>query len=330
MPAYTRRSELEGTGMIDGKIVPLSQRYDPRLIEETVFLALRGDPKAERFHNERNHLYDIIDMDERERAFKEIHRSWFLRLGLANQIEKAGQEFPLLASSVASCVVACALRKRDEGAELFIDPEERLGERERRTVRILLKPESFLDPLALLAFLRRELLHITDMLDPRFAYEPVLPVAEGGPAHDRLLQDRYRNLWDTTIGGRMVRRGWAPPSLRDDCLREFIRTFPMLGDEVARIFSSFFDEERHTHKELVIFADDPGATLQGSAIHPGSRCPLCRFPTYVFEPKPERLSTEVISRIRQDFPQWCSAQGLCRQCADLYRSGNFQNIQPPC
>jgi len=192
--------------------------------------------------------------------------------------------------------------------------------KESRTVQILLRPESLLDPAALLPFLRRELYHIADMLDPEFGYEPSLPPAEGGPTHDRLLKERYRVLWDTTIDGRMARRGWASDSARAERLREFCCAFPMFGEENHQIFSRFFDQEPHTHAELVAFALDPRAALTDAPprAHPGSRCPLCGFPTYAFRSEPEKLPPTVLDQIRIDFPKWDPSQGLCAQCADVY------------
>ncbi len=296
-------------------------RYDPGLVEEAVFLAAEGHPEAKRFHRERDRIYRINHPEERERAFNELHRGWFLQLGLADQIEEAVSEQPLLSSGVNSCLVARAPGKHEEGAELFVNPEEKLSEKERRTVSVFLRPESLLDPSALLTFLRHELMHITDMLDPGFGYEPQLPPGEGGPTHDRLLKERYRVLWDATIDGRMVRRGWAPESLRAERLREFCDTFPMFGQKSESRFSYFFDQEAHTHAELVAFISDPRAVMATpSAPHPGSRCPLCGFPTYDFEPEPEHLSPELLDQITRDSPRWRPTHGLCRQCADLYRA----------
>jgi hypothetical protein len=298
----------------------LPVRYEPRFIEEAVFLALREGPDARLFYRQRNALYEIGDPEERERAFQSLHQAWFPRLGLADQIEKAIHEQPLLAPAVGLCLVICAPARREEGADLLVSPEERLSGKERRTLRILLRPESLHDPLALLTFLRHELLHITDMLDPHFGYEPVLPVAEAGPPHDRLVRDRYRVLWDATIDGRMVRRGWAPESIRIQRLKDFGHTFPMFEEETAQVFARFFDQERHKHAELVAFAQDPRAAVRVSreTPHPGGRCPLCAFPTYSFKPEPESLPAEVIAHITRDFPQWHPADGLCLQCADLY------------
>lgn len=297
-------------------------RYDPRFLEEAVFLSFRGHPKALAFQTERDRLYEIPDTDDREKAFQELNVRWFDHLGLAKPIETAVHEQPLISSGVKWCVVACAAGKGEEGAELFVNPEDTLEDKQRRTVRILLRPESLLTPEILLTFLRHELFHIMDMLDPLFGYEPALPAAESGPTYDRLLQARYRVLWDSSIDGRMVRRRWAPESIRAERLDEFSRAFPMLEKEIPGMFSHFFDQEPHTHAELISFACNPRAALGLSpeTPQPGSRCPLCGFPTYSFSPKPERLGTETIARINRDFPRWHPFNGLCLQCADLYQA----------
>lgn len=296
-------------------------RYESGLVEEAVFLAVGAHPAARRFDRERNRVYKLRDIEERDRAFQELHGKWFSELGLSDPIDRAVSEQPLLCSSVKGCLVARAPGKREEGAELFVSPEERLGEKERRTVSIFLRPESLLDPSALLAFLRHELMHIGDMLDQAFGYERELPPAEGGPTHDRLLRERYRVLWDATIDGRMVRRGWASEQLRAERFGEFCQTFRMFGEESETLFSRFFDQEPHTHGELVAFVLDPRGVIEiPEAPHPGGRCPLCKFPTYTFEPDPERLSPETLDQITHDFPRWRPSQGLCRQCADLYRA----------
>ncbi|HBA38562.1 MAG TPA: hypothetical protein DCZ05_02105, partial [Deltaproteobacteria bacterium] len=181
---------------------------------------------------------------------------------------------------------------------LFVNPEEKLSDREQRTVSIFLLPESLLNPSVLLTFLRHELLHIADMLDPGFGYERELPAAEAGPTHDRLHKERYRVLWDATIDGRMVRRGWADESVRANRLCDFRQAFSMLAEDIEDLFSRFFDREPHTHAELVAFVFDPRAvvgTYEG--YYPGARCPLCGFPTYTFEPEPERLAPEVANQI---------------------------------
>lgn len=297
-------------------------RYDPRLIEEAVFLCLREHPKAGEFDRERCRPYEISEPEERERGFQDLHRAWFIRLGLAHPIEEALREQPVLLSRVKTCVIGRTAAKNLEGAELFVGSEEGSSDREQRNVRILLRPESLLDPAALLSFLRHELLHIADMLDPDYGYEPTLPSAVGGPTHDRLLAERYRALWDATIDGRMARRGWAPESIRVERLKDFRQAFPMLGEDSATMFSHFFDREQSTHPELVAFVCNPlaGARELPTTASPGNHCPLCSFPTHSFAPEPDRLPPEVIAEIAKDFPRWQPSQGLCLQCADLYQA----------
>jgi len=299
--------------------VPL--RFHPRLVEEAVFLSLKNHSQAGAFYSERNRLYEIADADKREQAFLELHRSWFLRLALARPIEQAIGEQPSVAPHVRLYAVGCASGRKEEGVELFVSSNEGVSGKESRTVQILLRPESLLDPAALLPFLRRELYHIADMLDPEFGYEPSLPPAEGGPTHDRVLKVRYRVLWDTTIDGRMARRGWASESARSERLRDFTRVFPVSGETTAQVFDRFFDQDNHTHAELAAFALAPRAAFQkpGASSLAGSRCPLCGFPTYDFEPEPESLPKQVVAAIAADFPAWRPADGLCKQCAELYR-----------
>ena len=166
-------------------------------------------------------------------------------------------------------LVAYAASAREEGAELFV------AER-RRSVAIRLAPATLLGPERLLELLRHELLHVADMLDPRFAYEPWFPSLDAGPAHRELLKDRYRVLWDAYIDGRLSRVGRAPAGIRAVRLSEFRRAFPMLGERAEAEFERFFSAVSLRHAELMAFAVDPE---NGRGC-----CPLCRFPTHAFEP----------------------------------------------
>jgi hypothetical protein len=301
---------------------PLRVDYDARLVEEAALRALRGRPDEWSFHEGRDRLYEIADAEERDAAFRELHGAWFVRLGLDRPIQRAFDERPRLRTSVGRCAVTAARSKRDEGADLFVSPAEAgQGEADRRSIGIQVRPESLLEPDGLLGLLRHELLHVEDMLDPRFGYEPSLPRSEVGPAYDRLLQDRYRALWDATIDGRLLRAGAASGSVRDRCLRDFARAFPMFGERTPEAFSRFFDGTSHTHADLVAFALDPEAHLDRShALRRGGRCPVCGFPTYDLEPAPEGLPPDLVARVMEDFPGWRPGQGICRQCADLYRT----------
>ena len=296
--------------------------YGPRLIEEAVFHAQHDRSDSGQFEQRRNRIYEIADVDERDRLFNELHRAWFERLGLAKVIEQCLQEQPLIGAHVERCFVVGATQAKEEGAELFVAPDQKENSHARRTLRLLIRPESLLNEEELRAFLRHELFHISDMLDPAFAYEPTLPKAEGGPTYDTLITNRYRVLWDVTIAGRMLRRGWCAATVRDQELNDFRHAFPMLDKECEELFKRFFDATEPRHMELAALAFDPRAAtdnLSNQAVA-GTHCSLCRFPTHAFASEPANLGTEVLAAIKEDFPDWTPAKGLCVQCADIYRA----------
>jgi hypothetical protein len=341
-PTPLRNSKFE---IRNSKLEGFCVEWDPRLIEEAVLLAVQGR-RVQGFRGERNRLYAIQGPEERDTAFREFHAVWFERLELGGVIWQAVQEQPLILAHTCVCVVAQARASRDEGAELFVSPSgEGLSAPERRWVVLRIEPKRLLDREGLLAFLRHEFFHIADMLDPIFGYEPQLPRSDAGPARERLLQDRYRVLWDTTIDGRLWRRGWVLAAVRERRLREFARTFPILGERMEAAFERFFHGNSCTHSDLVAFASNPateisnfkfqisnlptssrssnpksGHPLGGRNPQSGERCALCGFPTHAFEPAPDLLPPTLLDLIRADFPTWDPARGLCRQCADLYRS----------
>ena len=299
--------------------------YDPRLIEEVVFQAQRDQSLSQELHEARNPIYEIADADEREGRFNDLNRSWFTRLGLGKTIEAALQEQTIITEHVEQCFVVRATHKKQEGAELFVAPGSEQNSPPQRTLRVLLRPESLFDAEDLTLFLRHEFLHIADMLDPKFAYEPMLPKAEGGPTYDTLIIKRYGVLWDTTINGRMRQRGWLTDSDRDQQLIEFRQAFPMLGEKSDEYFQRFFDADQPEHAQLAAFAFDPRAVsghLEGQSAA-ATHCPLCRFPSHSFEPRPETLGAEVLTAVIQNFPEWTPARGLCAQCADLYRASRL-------
>jgi len=299
--------------------------YEARLVEEAVFHAQRRRGVIGDFEQSRSGIYEIEDAEERERKFQALNREWFDRLGLAVPIEHALGEQKIISARAAVCYIVRAIESKDEGAELFVAKDR--VDHDRRTLSILLRPEALLKADTTLAFLRRELFHIADMLDPAFAYEPTLPIAEGGPTYDNLITTRYRVLWDISIHGRMLRRGWLAGPVREPQLALFLRAFPMLGEQSELIFEKFFDDDRPTHALLAGVAFDPRAAsgLLGKKSSPGTHCPLCRFPTHVFESQLESLDRELLNAIARDFPDWTAADGLCAQCADLYRANHLSH-----
>ena len=296
--------------------------YGPRLIEEAVFHVQHDNHVSEEFQRRRNRIYEIADGDECDRLFNELNRAWFERLGLAKVIEQSLQEQPLIGAHVERCFVVGATQAKEEGAELFVAPNQKENSHGRRTLRLLIRPESLLNEEELRTFLRHELFHISDMLGPAFAYEPTLPKAEGGPTYDTLITNRYRVLWDATIAGRMLRRGWCAATVREQQLNDFRTAFRMLDGDCEEHFKRFFDAAELRHKELAAFAYDPRAAtdnLSNQAVA-GTHCSLCRFPTHAFAADPANLGADVLAAIKEDFPDWTPAKGLCVQCADIYRA----------
>ncbi|HWO40878.1 MAG TPA: hypothetical protein VNO43_03645 [Candidatus Eisenbacteria bacterium] len=300
-----------------------SLRYDPRLVEEALFQLQRGGRVLEEWEAERTRIYQIPDPSERDRRFTDLSYSWFQRLALGQVVEQALSEQPIILSSVPSGFVVRATRSEEESAELFVAADRSREDEPRRTVRILIRPETLVRPEPALAFLRHELFHIADMLDPAFAYEPALPKTEGGPTYDTLIANRYRVIWDTTINGRMARRGWLPDGIRERQLAEFRQAFPMLEHKTEDCFRRFFDAEPPKHAEIAAFALDPRSFGKNQRPTAGTHCPLCQFPTHSFEPEPENLGDDLLAAIERDFPRWTPDQGLCAQCADLYRASRL-------
>ncbi len=297
---------------------PCPVRYEIRVIEEAVVGAVRGLPVGDqrRFHRQREAAYEVADRDEREALFAHVHRSWFAGLGLHRPLDQALTEAGALRTRAGACRVVWAVSRKDELADLF-DQNGRPQD-SSTVILVRLRPESLLEPETLLNFLRHEFQHLADMLDPTFGYRKQLPVSDAGPSYDNILRNRYRVVWDATIDGRLSRRGFAGSEVRQVRSREFGATFQMLGDEAGEAFATWFDDDHPTHERLVAFVLDPTSAGTPSGDRFVGRCPICRFPTAVLDPHPERLTEGAQRELIDDHPWWSLERGLCAQCADLY------------
>ncbi len=226
--------------------------YDARLVEEAVLLAearLDGPARAS-FRGERDRLYAVEDAEEREARFEELHGRWFLQLGLDRTLHRALTERPALSERTHACRVLRARGRSDEAADLALETGSSVP-----TLLIHLCAESLLDTAGLDRHLRRELAHVTDMLDPAFGYRRELPAHD--PVLGTLLRQRYRVVWDAAVDGRLVRQGLLEESARTARLTEFARTFPMLGPRAESVFSAWFDGGGATHRAIVDFVLHP-------------------------------------------------------------------------
>ena len=300
-----------------------SIEYDPRLVEDAVLLRLEGHSEEQEFRGARNRIYEVVNEEEREERFRESHARWFVRLQLGRPIAEALQEQPPLLRQARRCCVLPASSQYEEGADLHDWRGAVAQEGPLPTVILIrLKPSRLLDPVSLQPWLRHELAHVADMLDPAFEYERQLPSPAAGPALANLLRDRYRVLWDTWIDGRLVRRGWLPETVRDQRFAEFMAAFPMIGPQAAERFQQLFDSVSQTHHALMAFARNPGGeTSPLDEARPHARiCPLCRFPTFHLLDGAADPTAITQQEIVADFPDWQPSDGLCEQCAELYRT----------
>ncbi|OFW00034.1 MAG: hypothetical protein A3F68_08040 [Acidobacteria bacterium RIFCSPLOWO2_12_FULL_54_10] len=297
--------------------------YDPVLVEETILLRIRNDPEEKRFWRARNLIYEVPETEERESRFQKFHFEWFHRMRLAAPLLAALDEQPEILQQVRHCSVIKAPTNHDEGADLhdLRDPEPdnlTMG----KALLIQLKPARLLEQRTLQEWLRHELMHIADMLNPHFGYKRFDVTAATGPAWANRVRDRYRVLWNTWVDGRMVRRGWLAAQARQRRLEEFLAVFGSTGPVSTAVFNQVFEAESQTHERLMNLSNEAEGSRSNSAdSRSASRpCPLCRFPYDRLLPADSELSENVRDRIRAEFSDWRPEDCICEQCADLYRT----------
>jgi hypothetical protein len=296
--------------------------FQPQLIEDAVARVMADHSTASRFWQEREQLYENTDGEAREAAFRNFYESWFNRLGLIAPLRQIFELWPILTAATSRCLLIRARAKKHLGAELYITAEEPgMNARERRTIVAQLTPELIAQPQLFLEFLRHEFLHIVDMLDPHFGYEPNFPKSDAGPAYDHFLQGRYGVLWDVTIDGRLHQRGWLPPAAREKHFAHFKRAFQGRDEKLAQTFAQFFDQNSHTHRELVEFARHPEKWLAGETAETSSkgRCAICHFPTFQLI-ESSVLRAGLVTKIQEHHTAWNGKEPICRQCVDLYEA----------
>ena len=293
--------------------------YEGFFLETAVFLcARRGDPpvpsaQVYRFHWEREQVYREPDPEIRERRFSEVHLAWFREWGLERRWRRVLEEDPLIVAKLDRLVV-CRPRGRGEaGIELYVDSD-------RRTSAVLaLFPEMLVTGVGLEAFLRHEFLHLHDMLDPAFAYKPVLQLFGLPPGCEPLVRDRYRLLWDISVDGRLHRAGLPAPGSVRQYEEAFCRRFARWPEEQRwEVFRRLWSGLPVGHEELARWAADPQALNPLIGPIPGGPCPLCGFPTFDWAASETVLAVECL--VRRDFPAWEPHLGFCGRCAELYQA----------
>jgi len=299
--------------------------YDPQLIEQAVFLACRQDrPMESKLHAATDPLYTLADHRAAEAKFQEVYATFFTDLELGSILTTLLAERPLIEQHVGRCIVHQAVQSKDESAELFVKNAGPSANPSTRTLIIRLCPASLLAPDDLALWLRRELLHVSDMLDERFAYHR--EALDGLPARQNLMRDRYSVLWDVFAQSRLSREGNAEQSYTRRLSAMFQKAFSGHGGDWQGVFQRVFRDPGLTHRRLLDWAGKPetlfgeqSAPQQGpTRPSPGGECPLCGFPTYDWFGFETGGADSLAEAIRSSRPDWQRRSGACRQCAEIY------------
>jgi hypothetical protein len=311
-------------------------QYDPLLTETVVLQEITrrqdaGDPALFReYHVAADPLYHRRP-DARDAAFERLHDQFFIMLGFAESVQRPLRDFPRIGEQASELLVALAASSAEEGADLSLGEANESGLLVRR-VGIRLRADRFLDPAGLHRYLRHELLHVVDLLDPNFGYKGEIRLAVASPAEENIIRNRYRLLWCLSIDARLESAGGEPLADRDSHRRDFDAQYRKFSPTLREaIFVRLWRPEPLSHSLLLQMATGSQALLRlagdggqtGSetprpAPLPGSPCPLCRFPSYHFVEDHTILDRALVTEIQQDFPHWRIDDGLCERCLEGY------------
>lgn len=218
-------------------------KFEQAFLEDAVFLSIkshedRGDSALVRSFNTQKDL--LYEKKADEKAFREFYENQFKRLGLGAVFESVLSEHAFFHDSRMRVFVRRVFNRKHEGGELYVDGGF-------KTVLLNIQAGRFLDPTWLKNFLRRELLRVSDMLDPGFDYSPQAPLGGVNDAENDLIREIFSALWNRYIHSRL--------------------------DGPA-----FFESKRFTQGQLIEMAKDERASndlKEGRLI-----CPLCGFPSF--------------------------------------------------
>ena len=241
----------------------IRMEYDPSLVEETVFLAARRDARVEcDLHEAIDPFYKIADQELRTGAFRDVAAEFFRQLRLDRVVPSFLAERPSIGQHVHACVVFEAANGKTQSADVFVKHNPACAQQVQLTLVIRVCPDSLLDVVRLAPWLRRELLHVADLVDPAFGYNG--DDISGPPHQQKLTRDRYRVLWDIYVEGRLVREGWVDNEMKPRLWSAFVRGFTYQGHVPPRgKFERILGADRLTHRQLLEWACDPGIICSG-------------------------------------------------------------------
>jgi hypothetical protein len=306
-------------------------RYDDDFVEAAVFLCTSGrrpgapSLQVRRFHRERERCYTVPDPDERNAAFFKVHLTWFREWGIEKLLLDGLEESSLVIQGLNVLAFRQARSQGDEGAELFVHQEAEGG---ARSAVVALRIQQFERDATITNFLRREYMHLSDMLDPAFGYSPFLQTRGPSPAQQRITRERYRLLWDITIDGRLSHAERAAVGTREHHRALFDRAYSFWPEERRqKAFDSLWNDPSPRHEELLSLACDPRDLSHARGPLPGAACPLCGFPTF-FWADLATLEQATLSSLQQHFPGWLPMEGVCARCVEVFEAAGSLDIPP--
>ncbi len=294
----------------------LQINFDSTFIEEAVFLLMRtkqGDNLYRDFCNEKEEIYQKgISGDERDNAFKLLYKKYFCSLGLEDFLKNICKDFPYLHKPEIRVVVKRVWNKKQEEAELYVQPHQ-------KTVYLGILVRRILDLYFLESFLRHEFTRISDMLSLDFQYSPHPVLGGKNEIEDNLIRERFRLLWDFYIDARLRGKGVKTIKSCEEHKEEFERKFFFSAvPEREQILTKIHGCESLMQIDLLSWAGDPrGIKVLGEG---GLRCPVCDFTSFNSVKNWTVEAMNIAERVKDDYPGWDPSQGICPQCFDIYQS----------
>jgi hypothetical protein len=234
--------------------------YHPDFVEQAVFLASRLDAEREcELHAFVDRLYAIPDAELKDRAFREANAERFTKWRLGAALADAIDEWKAPAGQISRCVVIPASRSSNQYVDLLVKPTTE--SETQRTLLLQVRPQSLFEPATLRSWLHRELMHVSDMLDEDFGYDP--GDLDGAVWECNVQRDRYSVLWRIYVAGRFMREGCCDDREIAALRTAFRRAFTHHGVAPSGVeFDRLLDWERLTHAQLLEWAKQPESLLE--------------------------------------------------------------------
>ena len=243
-------------------------RFQPALLQEVIDSFVEktereGDPTYyKEFHEHADPIYEKFTLEDREAEFKKLYQYLFGIWGFSDIVRDSFHEYSLLREKVGIVLVKGVLKEDQEGVDILRkwgSVEKGLAQefeaKGMKGVGIKLIPRRFYDP-ALTRYCRHELMHISDMIDPQFGYDPDTKVGLN-PGEETLILQRYRVLWSLSVDSRLVTAGKEPMLSKEDRFKEFRSWYRKIPPpQLKSVFEGLWQTSYFTHSELIEMAGD--------------------------------------------------------------------------